>query len=115
MIDSRPGGWCASEVDEQGWEKLAMTDDEVLAIVREAVIWAKAEVVTLLPGQVEAGTVLSEPPIYLDSLEFVAMVTRLEEVLGLIAQDEHFSPSSMRTVGDLVAGVKSWVASEQVS
>lgn len=89
-----------------------MNDQNVFELVRDAVICAKAEVVTLRPGQVTMATTLAEPPVYLDSLEFVAMVTRLEDALGLIADDEHFSPRSMRTVRDLVAGVKSWIAAE---
>ena len=87
-----------------------MNDEEVLDVVRGAIIWAKADLVTLAPGQVNPPSVLGEPPIYLDSLEFIAMVTHLEDVFGLIADDEHFSPRSMRTVSDVVEGVKVWIA-----
>jgi len=92
-----------------------MTDEEVFEAVQAAVIWAKSEVLTLKPDQVVIASVLAEPPIYLDSLEFVAMVTRLEEAVGLIADDERFSPRLMRTVRDVVAGVKIWLASDEAS
>jgi acyl carrier protein len=87
-----------------------MNDEEVFEAVREAVISAKAEVVTLGPGQVTMDSLLIEPPICLDSLETIAMVTQLEEYLGLEAEDEHFFASSVRTVGDVVAAVKSWTS-----
>ena len=89
-----------------------MDDEEAFELVRTAVIWAKAEAATLAPGQVVRSSLLREPPIYLDSLEFVAMVTHLEDELGLVADDDHFSPQSMRSVGDVVAGVQRWVADE---
>lgn len=89
-----------------------MNDEEVLGVVREAIILAKAELVTLAPGRLNPSTALGEPPIYLDSLEFVAMVTHLEDALGLIADDDRFSPRSMRTVSDVVDGVKIWIAEE---
>lgn len=92
-----------------------MDDDEAFAAVREAVIWAKSEVVELMPGQVTTSTVLSEPPICLDSLEAIAMVTRLEDSLGLVAEDEHFFACSVRTVGDVVASVTKWVGVAQTS
>ncbi len=40
-----------------------MTDEEVFEAVRGAVIWAKAEVVALAPGQVVVTSLLAEPPI----------------------------------------------------
>jgi acyl carrier protein len=86
-----------------------MDDEEVFDAVRGAIMWAKAEAVTLTPAQITRASLLAEPPIFLDSLEFVAMVTRLEDVLGLIIEDVHFAPGSMRTVGDVVAGVTSWI------
>lgn len=92
-----------------------MDDEEVLATVRDAIIWVKAEVVTLAPGQVVMASVLAEPPIYLDSLEFVAMVIRLEDTLGLEAEDEHFARRSIRTVQDAVAAVKSWIADDEAT
>jgi acyl carrier protein len=87
-----------------------MNDEEVFEAVRGAVIWAKAEVVVLAPGQVVMTSLLDEAPICLDSLESIAMVTHLEEVLGLVAEDEHFFAGSVRTVGDVVAAVKVWIA-----
>ena len=87
-----------------------MNDDEVFEVVRGAVIWAKAEVVTLDPRQVRMTSLLSESPISLDSLESVAMVTHLEEALGLVAQDEHFFSGAVRTVADVVDAVQLWVA-----
>lgn len=86
-----------------------MHDDEIFEAVRQAVIWAKAEIVTLAPGQVERSSLLAEPPICLDSLEAIAMVNQLEDTLGLVAEDEHFFAGSVRTVGDVVAAVSSWV------
>lgn len=92
-----------------------MHDDDALEVVREAIIWAKSEVVDLAPGQVTLASILSEPPICLDSLEAIAMVTRLEEELGLVAEDEHFFACSVRTVGDVVASVEKWVTTVQLS
>lgn len=92
-----------------------MNDDEVFEAVRGAVIWAKDEVVTLAPGQVGMASLLSEPPICLDSLESIAMVNRLEEELGLIAEDEHFFAGSVRTVGDVVDAVKGWLAGAETA
>lgn len=89
-----------------------MDDHEAFELVRAAVIRAKREAVTLAPSQVTSATLLTEPPVYLDSLEFVAMITYLEDDLGLVADDDRFSPRSMRTVGDVVAGVQGWVADE---
>lgn len=87
-----------------------MDDEEVFEAVRQAVIWAKAEVVTLTPSQVVRTSLLDDSPICLDSLESIAMVTHLEEILGLVAEDEHFFAGSVRTVGDVVQAVKSWIA-----
>lgn len=86
-----------------------MTDEEVFEAVRGSVIWAKAEVVALAPGQVVRSSLLAEPPICLDSLESISMVTQLEEVLGLVAEDEHFFACSVRTVADVVAAVQGWI------
>ena len=87
-----------------------MNHDQVFAAVREAVIWAKAEVLDLAPAQVRPESSLSEPPIVLDSLEAIAMVTHLEEQLGLVAEDEHFFAGSVRTVEDVVDAVMGWLA-----
>ncbi len=37
------------------------------------------------------------------------MVTHLEEVLGLVAEDEHFFAGAVRTVADVVAAVQGWI------
>jgi acyl carrier protein len=87
-----------------------MDDAEVFGLIRGAIIWAKSDVAELAPGQVTMASSLAEPPICLDSLEFVAMVTHLEEKLGLIAEDEHFFSASARTVADVVEAAKSWIA-----
>ena len=87
-----------------------MNDEEVFEAVRDAVIWAKAEVMDLGPGQVMGSSVLTDLPICLDSLESIAMVTHLEEVLGLVAEDEHFFRGTVRTVDDVVTAVKVWIA-----
>jgi acyl carrier protein len=92
-----------------------VNDEEVFDAVRGAVIWAKAEVVALAPGQVAMTSLLAEPPICLDSLESIAMVTHLEDVLGLVAEDEHFFTGSVRTVGDMVAAVNGWIAESEPS
>lgn len=92
-----------------------MNDDELLETVRGAVIWAKSEVVELAPAQVELASLLDEPPICLDSLESITMVTRLEEDLGLVAEDEHFFTGSVRTVGDVVSAVKGWIAGAEAA
>lgn len=92
-----------------------MNDEEVFEAVRGAVIWAKAEVVPLVPGQVLMTTLLDEAPICLDSLESIAMVTHLEEALGLVAEDEHFFAGSVRTVGDVVAAVNGWIAEAETT
>lgn len=86
-----------------------MNDGQVFEAVRGAVIWAKAEVVVLAPGQVVMTSRLEEPPICLDSLESIAMVTHLEEALGLEAEDEHFFAGSVRTVADVVTAVRDWM------
>ncbi len=99
-------------IDEIG---STMNDEEVFESVREAVIWAKAEVVALALGQVVMISLLDEPPICLDSLESIAMVTHLEEVLGLEAEDEHFFAGSVRTVGDVVAAVEGWMAGAETT
>ncbi len=91
-------------------EALTLNDEQVFEAVRGAVIWAKAEVVTLAPGQVVMTSLLDEAPICLDSLESIAMVTHLEEALGLVAEDEHFFAGSVRTVADVVSAVKAWIA-----
>lgn len=78
--------------------------------VTDAVIWAKSEVVVLAPSQVTSSSLLSEPPICLDSLEAIAMVNHLEERFGLIADDERFFAGSVRTVGDVVTAVEDWLA-----
>lgn len=88
-----------------------MDDTDIFAVVRDAVIWAKSEVIELEPRQIRIDSVLAEPPIVLDSLEFVVMVTRIEESLGLVAEDEHIAPKSTRTVRDLVESVQRWIDS----
>ena len=70
-----------------------MNDEEVFDVVRGAVIWAKAEVVTLAPGQVVMTSLLGEPPICLDSLESIAMVTHLEERSGWWPRTSTSSPA----------------------
>lgn len=92
-----------------------MNDEEVFEAIRGAVIWAKSEVVALAPSQVVMTSLLAEPPICLDSLESIAMVTQLEEVLGLVAEDEHFFAGSVRTVGDVVAAVEGWMAEAETA
>jgi acyl carrier protein len=92
-----------------------MNDEEVFEAVRGAVIWAKAEVVALAPGQVVMDSLLDEAPICLDSLESIAMVTHLEDALGLVAEDEHFFAGSVRTVGDVVGAVKGWMAGAETA
>lgn len=92
-----------------------MSDDEVFEAVRAAVVAAKAQIVTLAPAQVDRTSLLAEPPIFLDSLESIAMVAHLEETLGLEAEDEHFFNGSVRTVGDVVTAVQSWLASAQAA
>ena len=87
-----------------------MDDETVFEAVRAAVIWAKAEVVTLAPSQIEPSSLLAEAPICLDSLESVAMVTHLEETLGMVAEDDHFFSGAVRTVGDVVAAVQAWMS-----
>jgi acyl carrier protein len=86
------------------------TEASLLGVVRSAVISAKSEVLPLRPDQVDMDSVLAEPPIVLDSLEFVAMITHLEDTLGLPADDDHIAYRSMRTVGDVVAAARTWLA-----
>jgi acyl carrier protein len=86
-------------------------DREVFEVVRDAIIWAKADVIQLAPAQVSRSSVLSDLPICLDSLEAIAMVTHLEEALDLVAEDEHFFTRSIRTVDNVVDAVKDWMAS----
>jgi acyl carrier protein len=92
-----------------------MSDEDVFQAVQEAVIWAKAEVVTLTPGQVVRSSLLAEQPICLDSLESIAMITHLEESLGLVAEDEHFFAGSVRTVADVVSAVQGWMAGAETA
>ena len=89
-----------------------MNSDPVIQAVREAIVRAKAEVLTLTPDEVPLTAVLSDPPLAFDSIDFVSMVIELEELLGLIAEDEHFVSLSMQTVGDVVTAVQSWMASD---
>ena len=100
-----------TETDEQR----TLSDEQVFEAVREAVIWAKAEVVTLSPGQVAMDSLLEEAPICLDSLESIAMITHLEESLGLVAEDEHFFAGSVRTVADVVGAVKGWMSGAETA
>ena len=92
-----------------------VSDDEVFDAVREAVIAAKAQVVTLAPSQIERASLLSEPPIFLDSLESIAMVTHLEDALGMEAKDEHFFAGSVRTVGDVADAVSEWMTEAETT
>lgn len=92
-----------------------MNDDQVFEAVEQALIWAKQPVLRLTPGQVSMTSQLSDHPICLDSLESIAMVTRLEELVGLVAEDEHFFAGSVRTVADVVASVKGWLTVAQTS
>lgn len=87
-----------------------MDDDAVFETVQAAIIWAKAQIVTLAPTQVTRDSLLADHPICLDSLESIAMVTRLEDTLGLVAEDEHFFSGRVRTVGDVVTAVQGWLA-----
>ncbi len=96
-------------------EPRAVNDEEVFEAVREAVIWAKAQVLILPPGQIVMSSLLAEPPICLDSLESIVMVTHLEEAFGLVAEDEHFFTGSVRTVEDVVEAVKAWIAAAEKS
>lgn len=90
-------------------------DVDVLAAVREAIITSKSEVVTLQPEQIQLEHTLAEPPIFLDSIEFVEMVTYLENALGLPAEDDHIAYRAMRTVGDVVDAVGTWIADDASS
>lgn len=92
-----------------------MSNEELFYEVRAAIIWAKAHMVDLAPSQITAGSRLSEPPICLDSLEAIAMVTRLEETFGLVAEDEHFFAGSVRTVEDVIGAVRDWIGEAQTA
>lgn len=92
-----------------------MSDEEILAAVQDAVVAAKAQVVTLVPEQLDRSSLLAEPPIFLDSLESIAMVAHIEEALDLEAEDEHFFSGSVRTVGDVATAVKGWLAGAETA
>jgi acyl carrier protein len=116
MMAHRAAGENAQDGTSTTWgEQGAMNDGEVFEAVRDAVIVAKAEVVALAPGQVTASSLLAEPPICLDSLESIAMISHLEETLGLVAEDEHFFSGTVRTVADVVAAVQGWLAGAQTA
>jgi acyl carrier protein len=89
-----------------------VTDDELFDVVRTAILRAKAEVLELSADQVGRDSVLAEPPIVLDSLEFVGMVTQLEEMLGLAANDDHIAYRALRTVRDVTTAARKWIEQE---
>jgi len=85
---------------------LKLAAQDVKDAVRDAVIAAKSDVVVLTPAQLGRDSLLAEQPICLDSLESIAMVAHLEEIVGLEARDEHFFSGTVRTVDDVVADIR---------
>jgi acyl carrier protein len=83
-----------------------MSPEEILERVRGIIVQAKAESILLQPEEIAPQGRLDEPPLAMDSIDFVRMVIGIEEEFGIIAEDEQFLASSMETVGDVVAAVQ---------
>lgn len=83
-----------------------MTPEDILARVRGIIVQAKAESIVLQPEEIGKDCRLTEPPLAMDSIDFVRMVIGIEEEFGIIAEDEQFLASSIDTVADLVIAVQ---------
>lgn len=88
-----------------------MNDEQIVEVIQKAIIRAKAEVFAFDSDQIRMESDLTEPPLSLDSIDFLAMIIELENNFGLIAEDKHFLDPSLRTVADIVSAVKSWLES----
>jgi acyl carrier protein len=83
-----------------------MIDEEVFARVRDIIITTKAASVAIQAHEIRPESELGEMPLAMDSIDFVSMIVGIEETFGIIAEDEDFLASSMRTVADVVEVVK---------
>jgi acyl carrier protein len=83
-----------------------MSDNDILDKVRAVIIAAKIETVVLSPEQLTPDASLEGYPVAMDSIDFVKMIVGIEETFGLVAEDDDFIVSSMRTVSDVVNVVK---------
>jgi acyl carrier protein len=83
-----------------------MESEQLLARVRGVIVQAKAETLVLEPEDITLESRLAEHPLAMDSIDFVRMVIGIEEEFGIIAEDEEFLASSMRTVADVLAAVR---------
>lgn len=86
-----------------------MTTD-VFSRLQRIIIEAKAELVALKPTDITPESKLGEPPIAMDSIDFVKMVVGIETEFGLVAGDELFAGADIKTVSDLVNFVNSQLA-----
>lgn len=89
-----------------------MNDEQIVEVVQRAIISAKAEVLIFDSALIKMESVLTEPPLSLDSIDFLAMIIELEKYFGRTAVDEHFLASPLQTVADIVSAVKSWIGAE---
>ncbi len=83
-----------------------MTEAEIFIRLRDIIIATKAESVVIEPQEIQPDSDLSALPLAMDSIDFVGMIIGIEEAFGIIAEDEDFLGSSMRTVADVVEVVR---------
>lgn len=57
-------------------------------------------------AEIDASTLLDDPPLSMDSLDHVSLMVNLEDEFGIIASDEDFAKESVSTVGDIAVVVQ---------
>lgn len=83
-----------------------MTEQEIFDRVRDIIVEVKNTTSPIDPASITPDSVLEEPPLSMDSLDFVQFVVGVEETFGIIAQDSDFL--GLRTVADSVELIKGW-------
>jgi acyl carrier protein len=83
-----------------------MTEQEIFRHVCQIIAEVKSTTSPVDPATLTLETALEEPPLSLDSLDFVQFVVGVEEAFGIIAQDSDFL--GLRTIADSVELIRSW-------
>ncbi|MFC1416693.1 acyl carrier protein [Streptacidiphilus cavernicola] len=83
-----------------------MNEQQVFDRVRDIIVDVKSATSPVDRAQLTRETALEQPPLSMDSLDFVQFVVGVEESFGIIAQDSDFL--GLNTIADSVALILGW-------
>jgi acyl carrier protein len=78
-------------------------EQDTMTRLREIVVSIVGERTQLVPEQVDPGSAFDEPPLSMDSLDFVRFIVEVEEAFGIMAEETDFL--NLRTLRDAVATI----------